>query len=731
MKRKLITIISTLLACLFALGIFAGCDFVSVNNRRDMEQVVATVNISNDETALGEMFGTLFGEDFEWNEGVKNDLSNIVSTDEVYKRDLIAYFINYGYNYISSGSSYGETFDLLMDTLVSRKIMVQYAIIYYLNEGQVVVDRDSVDKDLRDQYPSAGEGSEGVITKSGLTAEGYLAAKNTEGLSEDERVVESLKYFLTDEEIKLAEYTLRVTVNNAIDSYEEEIIAQESGSDTSGTETDRTTPTGANETKETYYPKTSDGGIDYDIYTGSNKVSDCGEYEKVDGSTPISRKKAYNRFISSLKSNYLVESGENTSDFYSLGYYDVELKTQFEQTLINKFMDTLSVRIADQLSNDELNNRYTAMLGTQKTTADSASSSEFTTTMDSMSDSSFVLYSPSSGYGFVYNILLPFSSSQSNYLTAIKNSNTESAYLTARNAMLLNITATDQRSSWFNGSEDYSYKAEAGSYYDNGNVEGDRYLFFEDSYTKGDGIDKYYGQYPYNGEVSKDGDTYTLVPNKITIKDFMDELSGYLAHVDSGLTLTGNYVDDETFRSTDFTNEDGDLDYSQAIYYRGAVNLGTVDYDNFLNEESSSYKAISAVNELMFAYSTDTGCFNTYLGYSIAAEGYTTSYVEEFRYAAQQAIKEGAGTVYVVGTDFGWHILYVSMTLSEGEIYDGYNPDEKSVEGTFSYNFYQSVKSAALSEYTSDMQNRVLEILNNDTIVKLYESRYSDLSNLG
>ena len=133
----------------------------------------------------------------------------------------------------------------------------------------------------------------------------------------------------------------------------------------------------------------------------------------------------------------------------------------------------------------------------------------------------------------------------------------------------------------------------------------------------------------------------------------------------------------------------------------------------------------------MFAYSTDTGCFNTYLGYSIAAEGYTTSYVEEFRYAAQQAIKEGAGTVYVVGTDFGWHILYVSMTLSEGEIYGGYNPDEKSVEGTFSYNFYQSVKSAALSEYTSDMQNRVLEILNNDTIVKLYESRYSDLSNLG
>lgn len=734
MKRKLITIVSTLLAVLFALGLFAGCDLIKVDTRKDMEQVVATVNVSGNESALSDMFGTLFGKDFTWNESVKDDLSDIISTDNIYKRDLVAYFINYGYNYISSGTSYAETFEILMDTLVSRKIMLQYAIIYYLNEGQVVVDRDSVDKDLVSSYPPVSDGSDGVITKSGLTVEGYLAAKNTENLSADEQFVESLKYFLTEDEIKYAEYQLMVTVNNAIDSYEKEIIAA-SEEISSNAEADRTTPTGANTAKESYYPKTADGKINYDIYTGTNKVSDCGEYEKVKNSSPVTRKKAYNKFVKSLRDNYLIEEGESAADIKALDYYDVELKTQFEQTLINKFMDTLSVRVSDQLTDEELKNRFDSMLSTQETTAKEGSSSDFTTTMDSMSDSSFVLYSPDTGYGFVYNILLPFSKTQTNYLSSVKKNSTKSGYYTERNALLLNIEAQDLRSAWFNGSEDYSYKVTEG-YYDNGNVKGDRYLFFEDSYTKGDGIDRYAGKYPYNGKVEKDGEEYICTPNKITVKGFIDEMRGYLSYVDSSLSLNDVYtVDDEVFKNANFKVEEVDgtsyYDYSKAIYYMGAVDLGTVDYDTMMTENSKTYKAASVINELMFAYSTDTGCLNKYLGYSVAAEGYTTSYVEEFRYAAQQALLEGEGTVCVVGTDFGWHILYVSMTLPDGNVYSGYKVSDKNVEGTFSYNFYHAVKNEVVSEYTSDMQNRVLEILNNDSNVTIYKDRYKDLASIG
>ena len=45
MKRKLITIVSTLLAVLFALGLFAGCDLIKVDTRKDMEQVVPGMNL--------------------------------------------------------------------------------------------------------------------------------------------------------------------------------------------------------------------------------------------------------------------------------------------------------------------------------------------------------------------------------------------------------------------------------------------------------------------------------------------------------------------------------------------------------------------------------------------------------------------------------------------------------------------------------------------------------------
>ena len=83
-----------------------------------------------------------------------------------------------------------------------------------------------------------------------------------------------------------------------------------------------------------------------------------------------------------------------------------------------------------------------------------------------------------------------------------------------------------------------------------------------------------------------------------------------------------------------------EYDYSQMVYYKGQVNgLENTTAADLLEKGSASYTALSAFNELMFAYSTDTGCLNTYLGYSIAAEGFSTSYVPEFEYAAQEAVK--------------------------------------------------------------------------------------------
>ena len=159
-----------------------------------------------------------------------------------------------------------------------------------------------------------------------------------------------------------------------------------------------------------------------------------------------------------------------------------------------------------------------------------------------------------------------------------------------------------------------------------------------------------------------------------------------------------------------------------------------------LVKDSASYKAISAVNELMFAYSTDTGCLNKYYGYSIASIDETTSYVKEFEYAAQKAVTEGGiGTYYVVATDYGWHILYVSFVYNGkkndeadlGNVFStGFVYSERTTEGTFSYYYYQAKKSSIVSDYTSSKTSQINAQLNTDSVVTMYKDRYADLSSL-
>ena len=119
-----------------------------------MEQVVAEVNIGKDKTALKDTFESVFfGEDFNLTD---EDVDKIVTTAEVSKLDLVSYFINYGYNMLQSGqaSSYAAVFETLMNSLTSRKMMLQFATLYYLNAGKVVVDADSVPDDDKEDAVS-------------------------------------------------------------------------------------------------------------------------------------------------------------------------------------------------------------------------------------------------------------------------------------------------------------------------------------------------------------------------------------------------------------------------------------------------------------------------------------------------------------------------------------------------------------------------------------------------
>ena len=185
MKKKLITIISCLLAAVFGLGMFSGCELLETDNRRDMEQVVAEVNIGADVSSLNDMFATIFGSEYSLDADVSGALDDIVTTESISKRDLVAYFINYAYNYVSSQNmTYAQAFEQSVSDLVSRKIMVQYAMLYYLSEGEVVVDRDSLSTEVLNNLENYGyevvAGTDGIRVKSGLSVSGYLSVKNAD-----------------------------------------------------------------------------------------------------------------------------------------------------------------------------------------------------------------------------------------------------------------------------------------------------------------------------------------------------------------------------------------------------------------------------------------------------------------------------------------------------------------------------------------------------------------------
>jgi parvulin-like peptidyl-prolyl isomerase len=168
--------------------------------------------------------------------------------------------------------------------------------------------------------------------------------------------------------------------------------------------------------------------------------------------------------------------------------------------------------------------------------------------------------------------------------------------------------------------------------------------------------------------------------------------------------------------------------YESFIYYEGKVDLDeTPKAKDFFNKETQFYKAASAVNELMFAYSTDPGALNTYMGYAVSP--YKTTFVPEFEAAAQYAIKQGVGTYVVAPSDYGWHIIFVTFKFDGGEVYEGgFVPADVEVDGTFSQLFYDAIESTSVSNYASEKQSVILNAYKGSA--KLFERRYKDLLNL-
>lgn len=711
----------------------AGCN-VSTNNSIDMAQVIATVNVSK-------------AESFK-DSGLEN-YSGAVKASDIIKRDLVAYFLNVGQSYLNNNpnTTYKEVFTQLVNALIENAVLTQYSTMYLLSAK--------------------------------AEAEGATAQTVVNAFNAFETDAERYIYLLGEDskEVKIAKYNLFTTLNKAIDNNEKEIIddeEEERGSDT------RTTPTGVDAEQEDYYPKKGGDGADkdelnYNVYIGYEGylINDSGIYkdeDAIDGTTSLTRKQAYNEFLSSLRENFLIEADEmaNVSDIMKLSYIQNEYVTQLESQVIQKYYDVYEEEMAARLTkNDDgetdyayLQKAYDNLLSANVSKLTNAT--EMTTAMDSMSNSSFVLYAPkvnnrgqSQGaennegrFGFVYNILLPFSAAQSADLASLDSQLkdkiiNDNQYYIARNELLKNIRTTDQRAAWFNGATEYAFDAtDSGiNYY--GKDAGKNYLFFENNLTDNvryQEIEKYAGTYPYNGKVSKASDeTYVLNPNYLDIDAMLEEFVNYVDYVmgnAANTTKVTNHKDDY-YNVTDFykTGSTKDFDYSKFVYAEGKVDLGVTDAqnrNNLLFKESSSYKALSAVNELQYAYTTDTSVLSTHVGYSVSAD--TTNYVKEFEYAAKTAVENGAGSFVVCSGQYGWHLIYVTYAFDAATGDEAgtaqYNPDWAAnidKEGTFENLFFEWMKGNDLSNTSTLRKAKIISDFNTEATVVKYESRYKDL----
>ena len=696
-----------------------GCNFIVTNNEKDLAQTVAEIDIS----------GSLKVDPNSEYQAVADDVAAIVknlSTD-ISKRDLVAYFLSVGYQYVESyGYTYEATFNMLMDGLVSREIMIQYAIAYYLKNNNELSVKGCND---------------------------YIALQLSKA-SEDEKEllkahpeVLTLKYFLTEgqegEEAEAdydrAVYSLKKSLNNSLDSLESGYIKAQSEEHDHAEA--RTLPSGVDTEKSDYSTK------NYEVYTGRNTPDKCGEYERLDGSTPSTRQNAYNSFLANLQSyNMISTSGEeveDTSKVTNLNYYYVELASSLGQALINKYYEDLAEAATASIDETYATAKYNEILAAQQQKYEGAPST-FATAMDSVSDTSFLLYGLKN-FGYVYNILIPFSTSQNVQYTAAKNNtaNSQDDLYNIRKSILNNVKGKDLRDTWISEHDhaNYSFKGEDGKYY-----------FFEEGLTgteKYEKLKQYAGTYAFNGTVEEVDGELEVTANSVDIDTFIDIMESQINKTVGSNVANGSY--DASYakdaKNTVYTDEaTGKVDYSKFVYYTGKADLGTVAAKDYFNENSNVYKAVSAVNELMFAYSTDPGCLNTYYGYSVSP--YSTNFVKEFEYAAQEAVKGGVGTYVVCATDYGWHIIFASYVFNGGEVYSvddcelckdkeqctGYHHveavGEAKVEGSFSNLFYESLKSTVASSTSTEVQNNVLNRYNNDNSVTLYKDRYQDLLDL-
>ena len=693
MKKLFTKILSVMISAALVLTVLAGCDLITTNTDRDMDQVVANVSVDPQ------------------------------ISEDIYKRELQAAFNSYGATYMNYyGYTEAQTYKLLLDNLVDNRIIAQYS--------KIALTQATAEHSGEGYFQTAAK----VAAADRTLKDECLTALNYDGKAFAEvKATSPAKDFMTEYEYNYARYSVLTSVDSVIKSLMDEETDEDDPHETL-TVTVRTTLTvptdeDGNEVElkkdeeiskisETYKRQIEalikEAKLDVKVEDYTNRydlnLAVYKDYIAKFDLTSKDRKKALKKAIKLLADQGLITSDEAAKSTPATVDEVLEL-TAFKDTLVRQYESLIVVKYRLALQNekekivneDTLYSEYSDLYAKQEA-AYKNDVSAYESALSSMSDTSPVLYhtgeaNAKNGYGFVSNLLIGFSAEQTAALSAYKSKNkvTESDIKNYRESLLEKLTVKDLRSTWVMSNYG-TFDTESGEF------------TFGNDYVKTDSLKKYQGlaigtAYDFTDSNGLDTTNYyftSVTPKTQTFANFYALLAG-----DMGL--------DTAFAAF----KDGDATTVKQILNAAKAEDATVITDALMEK----------YRDYVYAFSTDSGSLTENYGYVYSPVTSATTYVKEFAAAAKAVVEKGVGAYTIVATDYGYHIILCTKVLegSKKLTADEFKAqlaanDENSIAVKFKDYKLDVVVASEVSNVTSAFINN-----NRTSSVKYYEKTFSDI----
>ncbi len=636
MRKSKLGIVSLIMSLVMCVSAFSGCGLIKVDNEKNLEQVIATVRITE----------------------------QVPKADEILKKDIVMAYMNYGFQYeYSYGYTREQVMNLIVRTLVEGRVLVQKAILDFESE---VAPFDGV-------------------------------------LQEDKTTAWDLDRYLDKDERIDAEYSAIYDLNELIHSYmknHDHEKVQDSMIDTV-----RTVPTGATNAEKELSSEQKQEYINKGIDTNSSD----------------DRYNAFIAVVDVLDKNQLLGDNWDEKDLKTTRYYEETLKNYKETAIREKYKDCITESVRKNIGFSALENAYLEKYAVQ---AD-FDNAQFVEKLASATAEDPILVCNNGEYGFVYNLLLGANEDQLAELADwdAKNPNASKEERVAqRRAIFDSITVKDLRATWITAGYDFDGEKFTGDY-----------TFAKDSANS----------LPFKGT------TTLLNPNAdVNAEDYAPEY-----RVD---TI-------KEYGLNEFISMMEEYLYGEVKTQPQPETNKTYIYREYDADESSVVEYREKINELLFAFSTDEGSLNTYLGYEVKPipDGSNAeTYAQEFADAGRKLLgigKEtgmGKNSYVMAATDYGYHIMFYSQVFKK----DAYNysdlidylnfVDKKTAdtwelelkarfenwedyEGTYLYSLFESIYATEVANELTKRETKILDdyVYSANSGVVKYTDRYQDLLN--